>query len=751
MSIFTINRVPIFICLFFLYSIGKTQTPDFMMQGWNWNYPLFYAGIGNQIDYLAAEGESLKNAGFTYIWLPPLAKATSGSSSMGYNVRDYYDIGDYGPARWGDREGYENIKSVYAGLGLNMVADVIFNHRDGGAWEDNPAVEGWIENMNATKVDAGDQPFPSDRFRCYLPIGGTSGNSAGTYYFKIHSASGHPNFYNKPYELIFWTNVVPEDYATAPTTEIEPNGGGDCSELNNNIILGKRKDATIDNGGCGTDEFALTLTASDFNAAGDTIWIRMYNTGPGGLGDMSDHFIYGLWNGALGADIQAQIKYQTATDFNNLPSGLGAMNYLNFKPNGNPTQLSGDLDAMYFYYDMDQTVTSTQNVLYDYTKYLWNTEGIRGYRMDAVKHFPGWFVGDLLDNLHDNGINPGMVVGENYDFTPSVLKGWVDDVQYNMDDDTKAAIQVRVFDFALRNNLEQACDAFGYDVRNVFNSGIVDGDGGSGFNAITFINNHDFRDAGQPVDNDPILVYAYILTNNKIGVPCVYFSDYYNPLNLRYKIIGLMEAHKRYIYGASQVEYLSRFSSPYSANYITGSANTSLIYQTSYAVSGKEVVVAINFSTATLKVDQTINTANIFPGDTLTDIFSITAYDYITVQDDNQIYLEIPPRSYAVFVEGDLRSELIDISTPVAIETDNSLNLFDVYPNPADEKLYYELTEKLKGEINVIIEDMQGRTIYTEQRDAASQEINIQKLPAGMYILKITQNQTIYISQFIKN
>lgn len=751
MAIFKRRLITVLITYLFICNKGEAQTPDFMMQGWYWNYPLFYTGIGNQIDYLAAEGAELKEAGFTYIWLPPLAKATSGSSSMGYNVRDYYDIGDFGPARWGDREGYENIKSIYGALGLNMVADVIYNHRDGGAWEDNGAVEGWIENMNAIKIDAGDQPFPSDRYQCYLPIGGASGNGEGTYYFKIHSASAHSNFYNKPYQVVFWTNEVPADYATAPTTEIEPNGGGDCSESNNTIILGKRKDATIDNAGCGTDEFALTISAADFDTAGDTIWIKMFNTGGGGLADMSDHFIYGLWNGAFAADIQSQIKYQTATDFNNLPSGEGAMNYLNFKPNGNPTQLSGDQDAMFFYYDMDQTVPSTKDVLFDYTKYLWSDELIRGYRMDAVKHFPGWFVGDLLDDLHDNGMNPGMVVGENYDFTPSVLKGWIDDVQFNMDDDTKASINVRVFDFALRNNLEQACDAFGYDVRNVFNSGIVDGAGGSGFNSVTFINNHDFRDPGQPVDNDPILAYAYIMTNNKVGVPCVYFTDYYAPGNLRYVIDGLMEAHERYIFGATQVEYLSRFSSPYSANYISGGANTSLIYQTSYAESGKEVVVAINFSGNTLKVDQTINTANIFPGDTLTDIFSLTPYEFITVQDDNQIYLEIPPRSFAVFVQGDLRSELIDITTPVALENTLNLNTFTVYPNPAGDQIQFSIPELISGDIIIEIHDISGKLLKQENRPATLNNINVSAFTAGVYIIKIIQNNSIYISKFIKN
>ncbi len=729
---------------------GFSQSPDFMMQGWNWNYPLFYTGIGNQIDYLAVEGENLKDAGFTYIWLPPLAKSSSGYTSMGYNVRDYYDIGDYGPARWGDRDGFENIKSVYNSLGLKMVADVIYNHRDGGSWEDNNSVEGWIENMDYVKAEAGDQPFPSDRYQCYLPIGGVTGNGAGTYYFKIHSASAHPNYFTKPYQVISWTNTIAPDYVTAPTEEIEPNGGADCGELNNTIILGKRKDAAIDNAGCGIDEFVLTITDSDFNAAGDFIFIKMVNTGAGGLSDMSDHFIYSLWSGATASDIQDEIKYQTSTNFSTVASGQGVMNYLNFKPNGNPTQLAGDQDAMFFYYDIDQTVANTKDVLFDYTKYLWSDESIRGYRMDAVKHFPGWFMGDLLDELHDNGMDPGMVVGENYDFTPSVLKAWLDDVMYNMDADTKDEIDVRVFDFALRNNLEQACDAFGYDVRNVFNAGVVDGAGGSGFNVVTFINNHDFRETGQPVDNDPELVYAYILTNNKLGIPCVYFSDYFEPLNLKYKINGLMECHERYIYGASQVDYLSRFASPYAANYISGGANTTLIYQTSYAESGREVVIAINFSGSTLKVDQTINTANIFMGDTLTDIFSQGSYDFITVQDDNQIYIEIPARSFAVFVEGDLRNELIDISTPVGINDIIISKGLSIFPNPANNELNFAVDFLTKDKITIKVHDIAGKLIIKETASSSENKINIQSLNSGAYILKIIQNKNIWISKFIK-
>lgn len=726
--------------------LSSAQAPEFMLQGWNWNYPYFYTGIGNQIDYLAVEGPSLKEAGFTHIWLPPLAKSRAGSTSMGYNVWDYYDIGDYGPARWGDREGFENLKSVYNSLGLKMVADMIYNHRDGGEWEDNGSVEGWIENMNSIKVDAGDQPFPSDRYQCYLLLGGTSGNGAGTYYFKIHSASGHPNFYFKPYQVIFWTNTVAGDYVTAPTDEAEPNGGADCGEPNNSIILGKRKDAAIDNG-CGTDEFALTITASDFNPAGDTLWFRMVNTGGAGLADMTDHFVYGLWSGALGANIQSQIHYQTMTDFSNVPSGQGIMGQANFKPNGNPTNLGGDWDAMLFYYDVDQSVPSSQEILFDYTKYLWTDEDIRGFRLDAVKHFPGWFVGDLLDELHDVGQDPDMVVGEAYDFSASYLKGWVDDVLFHMDDDTRAAIRPRVFDFALRNSLEQACDGFGYDVRNVFNSSIVDGAGGSGFNVVTFVNNHDFRDPGQPVDNDPLLAYTYIMTNNKLGVPCVYFPDYYEPENLRYVINGLMEAHERYIFGATFVDYLSRFSTPYTANYISGAANTSLIYQLSYAESGREVVVAINFSGSTLKVDQMINTANIFPGDTLTDIFSLTPYAFVTVQGDNQIYLEIPARSFAVFVEGDLRDELIDITTPVSV-SEMTVERVQIFPNPVRDILYISTSASFG--LMAEIYDLTGRMVHQELLAPGSNSMQVAHLAAGQYILKLIGDNQTQIAKFIR-
>ena len=719
---------------------------DFMFQGWHWDYPMTISSQ-RYIAYLDGLGEELKNAGFTYIWLPPLSNGSSGYYSMGYDVRDYYDLGQYVSARWGYRYQLDTLVAHFQSLGLYPVADLVYNHRDGGKWEDNGAVEGWIENMNLTKITNGDQPYPSDRFRCYLPIGGTTGNNAGNYYFKIHSASGYSGFYTKPYEVMMWTNKVAANYSLAATAESEPNGGADCGEGDDIITLGKKFDATIDNGGCGTDEVALTLSDANFYSTGDTLWIKMYNTG-GGLGNMTDHFIYGLWNGAAAMDIQPQIKYQTATDFTSLASGMGAMNYMNFKPNGNPTQLAGDQDAMLFYYDVDQYVPSSESVLQEFTKWMWEDAGMRGYRLDAVKHFPAWFTGDMMDYLHDNGIDPGMVVGEDYDYSPSVLKGWIDDVQNAMDADTKSAISIRVFDFALRNELDQACDVFGYDVRNIFNSGIVDGAGGSGFNVVTFVNNHDFRDGDQPITNEPELAYAYIITNNKLGIPCVYYSDYYDPKNLRYKINGLMEVHQKYIYGATYAHYLSRFSTPYAADYSGGFPNTSLIYQLSNSVSGREVVVAINFAAETLKVNQAINMDNISAGDTLTDIFTVTPTAYQLVSSDGKMYMEVPPRSFAVWVQGDLTGQTIDISTPLGIEPVFNKQKITVYPDPAHD--YLTIEGIIEKNPSVMIFDMAGKIIRTIIL-SEDNKIPVSYLPSGMYLLKINSGNYFYTAPFIKD
>lgn len=279
--------------------------------------------------------------------------------------------------------------------------------------------------------------------------------------------------------------------------------------------------------------------------------------------------------------------------------------------------------------------------------------------MDAVKHFTEEFVGDLLDDLHSKGRNPGIVVGEYFDTNPNKLKTWVTNVKAKMDPGTKSAINVRAFDFDLRQALKDVCDN-NLDTREVFISGMVDNAGSSGFDVITFVNNHDYRDPGQPVQNNTALAYAYILTNNKVGLPCVFYPEYfgevvpnYPNINLQAKIDQLIGVHQDYILGSTSVDYLNRYGTPYTSNYISGSAGKALIYQLSGGIAGKEVIVAINFSNTTLKVDHGVNMTNLAQGDKLDDILGYSNFPYAVVSNTNQIYIELPPNSYSVWVKSE--------------------------------------------------------------------------------------------------
>ncbi len=658
--------------LLFIYSFSQTVTAqcDFMMQGWYWDYPI------NWVTTLQTKAADIGASGFKYVWLPPLSKGSSGINSSGYDPKDLYDLGDYGQTRFGTRAQVNSVIAALNAAGVKSVADMVYNHRDGGAPEVNPAVKNYI----TTYYNASKSPYPSDRFRCILPIGGATGNGAGDYYIKVSSKTNDAQFNGKPYTFYAQTNATGwQALPDGSEGENQPggNGGGDCGQNSCIATLGRNFIANVETGGgCGTDEYKITLTAANFNPAGDTMFIFLSNSG----GNYSDHRIYGLWSASRSADIVNEIKYQTYTNFSAsvMPSGMGNMNFENFKPNtaNAATQtLSGDWDGMYFFYDYDQFSTATETELNNWTKWMWTNVGVRGLRMDAVKHFTPQYVRRMLENMNAAGYNPGMVVGEWFDSNASILKGWVDNVYAGMNSATSSAVKVRIFDFALREALKNTCDN-GSDARNIFNSGVVDAAGGSGFNSVTFINNHDFRDAFQPVYNDVPQAYAYILSNNKVGVPTVFYSDYYGirpnvnyppAVVLKPQIDQLIQAHNLYICGSTGTDYLNKLGTSYSSNFISGSSDRSLVFQLTGNAAGRSVVVAINFSGNTLKVDHAINTSGTFgsatTGTRFTDILGRSNFPFALVNGNNQIYMEVPPHSYSIWVQGTqtpLPTEIID-------------------------------------------------------------------------------------------
>jgi alpha-amylase len=647
------------------------SSQDFMMQGWYWDYPKKDCNgeTNSWASVLQGNVNSISDGGFTYVWLPPPTNASFGQCSNGYDPRDLYDLGDAAPTGLGTRVELDNLINALNNANIGPVADVIYNHRDGGAAETNNAVKDYITvHYNTSK-----NPFPSDRYRCVLPLGGASGNGAGDYYIKVSSKTGDAQFDNYAYKIYTNTDVV--GWAgLVDTMEMEPNGGGDCGTGGNATVLtlGRNFNANVDYDPdpmvCNVDEFKITINPGDFNAGGDNLYIYLNNNG-----GYSDHRIYGIWNTGANADVVGQLEYQTYTDFSAMPSGQGSMNLENFRPNSSTTtfeQLDGDWNSMSFFYDYDQSQVATQNTLTDWTKWLWNSVDFRGFRMDAVKHFDYAFVGNLLDNLHYSGIDPGMVVGEFFDGDPGTLNTWVSNVENNMDPATKSAIKVRAFDFALRQKLKDVCDN-GHDARDIFDSGMV-ASGANGYNVVTFLNNHDLRESFQPVWNDPILAYAYLLTNNQIGLPCVFYAEYfgvqpnsdYPPgVNIKAEIDELIDLHKTHIYQSSKMIGLNRHGSTYNQFFNSGSADKLMVFQLAAGASGKENIVAINFGSSAVDmwmgVDFDIdgdNTDNFGVDQTFTEVTNNYSNNTtLTVfAPNNDVNIKLPAKSYAMWVQDEV-------------------------------------------------------------------------------------------------
>ena len=116
-----------------------------MMQYFHWYTP----NDGNLWKQLAENAKSLVEVGVTAVWLPPAYKGAAGGYDVGYGVYDLFDLGEFDQkgsvrTKYGTREEYLNGIKAAQDAGLQVYADVVFNHKLGG---DEP------EEFNATPIN----------------------------------------------------------------------------------------------------------------------------------------------------------------------------------------------------------------------------------------------------------------------------------------------------------------------------------------------------------------------------------------------------------------------------------------------------------------------------------------------------------------------------------------------------------------------------------------------------------------------
>ncbi|MEQ8818800.1 MAG: alpha-amylase family glycosyl hydrolase, partial [Sumerlaeia bacterium] len=120
---------------------APTADAGVMAQGFFWDTPGgWYNTMKNNANALRYQNGG---KGINRIWFPPSSKGQGGGYSMGYDPADYYDVGNYNQhgntsTRFGTKSELKSATSAYRGKGVTTMADIILNHRSGGASEWNP-------------------------------------------------------------------------------------------------------------------------------------------------------------------------------------------------------------------------------------------------------------------------------------------------------------------------------------------------------------------------------------------------------------------------------------------------------------------------------------------------------------------------------------------------------------------------------------------------------------------------------------
>lgn len=125
-----------------------------MMQYFEWYLP----DNGLLWNRAAAQAKALREAGISMVWLPPAYKGASGAESVGYDVYDLYDLGEFDQkgsvrTKYGTREEYLTAVRALQEQGISVLCDVVLNHRMGADGTEEVVVE--EEQANDRDQDIG--------------------------------------------------------------------------------------------------------------------------------------------------------------------------------------------------------------------------------------------------------------------------------------------------------------------------------------------------------------------------------------------------------------------------------------------------------------------------------------------------------------------------------------------------------------------------------------------------------------------
>jgi alpha-amylase len=178
----------------------------------------------------------------------------------------------------------------------------------------------------------------------------------------------------------------------------------------------------------------------------------------------------------------------------------------------------GNYDYLMFC-DVDFRNPAVMEEMKRWGKWYYETVGMSGFRLDAVKHMPHWFYNEWLDYMRGEFNQEFFTVGEYWaPFDLQALIRYVEATEGRMS----------LFDAPLQANFHKASkEGSAYNLSQIFNGSFVSVQPNL---AVTLVENHDtqpLQSLEQPVEAwfRP-LAYALILLRAD-GYPCLFYTDLY--------------------------------------------------------------------------------------------------------------------------------------------------------------------------------------------------------------------------------
>ena len=168
--------------------------------------------------------------------------------------------------------------------------------------------------------------------------------------------------------------------------------------------------------------------------------------------------------------------------------------------------------------DLDFQSQEVQQEVIAWGKWILDTTGVDGFRLDAVKHIAAWFFPQWIDAMEQHAGRELFFVGEYWTPDLGALHWYLD----------RLGGRLSVFGVPLHYAFHGASRAGGgYDMRRIFEHALFPQ---RNDRVVSFVDNHD----SQPLQAHESSVFAWfkplayaIILLREEGYPCVFYPDYY--------------------------------------------------------------------------------------------------------------------------------------------------------------------------------------------------------------------------------